>query len=65
MRSITAHKAAVQITDSNGKHRQPTEIALILEGIEIDKCKDGNVIYLTMNETRQLTQQLNKLIQIQ
>lgn len=62
MRSITAHEAAVQIIDSNGKHRQPTEIGLILEGIEVDKCKDGNVIYLTMNEAKQLTQQLNKLI---
>lgn len=61
MRSITAHKAAVQITDSNGTHRQPTEIALMLEGIEVDKCKDGNVIYLTMKEASKLTQQLNIL----
>lgn len=62
MRSITAHKATVQITDNNGTHRQPTEIALILEGIDIDKCKDGNVIYLTMKETRKLTQQLTSCL---
>lgn len=62
MRSITAHEAAVQIIDSNGKHKQPTEIALILENIDVDKCKDGNVIYLTMNEAKQLTQQLTNLI---
>lgn len=61
MRSITAHKAAIQITDSNGTHRQPTEIALILEGIDIDKCKDGNVIYLTGNEAKKLAQQLIEL----
>lgn len=59
MRSITAHEAAVQIKDNNGIHRQPTEIAIILEGIDVDKCKDGNIIYLTMSEAKQLTQQLN------
>lgn len=34
MRSITAHKAVVQITDSNGTHRQPTEDSFDLRGYQ-------------------------------